>query len=73
MKFVKLLDADTYTTMVAKARRKAQDLTGRAMRTPSESVQKSLFKQAEAMLGEAIELEMRRLAADRGETVLRVS
>jgi hypothetical protein len=73
MKIVKLLDADTYAEMVAKARRDAGALAARAMQTPSAEAQRRLFKRAEAMLGEAIELEMRRLAAARGETLHRVS
>lgn len=68
MKTIKLLDAKTYETMSKKARREARDLLARAEKVIDERASAQMVAKAHALLGEAVELEMRRIASARGDS-----
>jgi len=69
---IRLLPAKTYAEMLRTTRKQADTLVDRARRSLSDTARTKLLDRAQALLGEAVELEMRRLAAKRGETVYRV-
>ena len=65
---IKLLEAHVYEKMGKDARRKAADLLKRAERLIDKRASAQMVAQAHSLLGEAVELEMRRIAKALGDT-----
>ena len=69
---IKLLDAKTYKEMSKKARRDSAKLLERASRAVDTDTRRKLLDRCTALQMEALELEMRLLAAERGEVYHRI-